>query len=329
MKTGATAQEQALWYVAAGRAELREAEAAPETQGGVRVRALYGAISRGTERLVLAGRVPESEFERMRAPFMGGSFPFPVKYGYATVGRLENGAARDEPVFVLHPHQTLFSVPADAVHPIPAAVPARRAVLAANMETALNAVWDGAPGPADRIAVVGGGIIGLLVARLCARLPGSEVTVIDVAPARAELVRALGAVFKHPDAAPADCDLVFHASGTAAGLATALRSAGDEARIVELSWYGAGEVGVALGQAFHSRRLQLISSQVGRVSPSHRSRWTHGRRLAAALALLDDPALDALLGPSVDFVELPMRLPELLAADGDARCPLIRYPGAP
>src|SRR5262249_32628997 len=154
-------------------------------------------------------------------------------------------------------------------------------------ETALNAVWDGAPGPADRIAVVGGGIVGLLVARLCARLPGAEVTVIDTAPARAELARALGGIFKHPDAAPADCDLVFHASGVAAGLATALRSAGDEATVVELSWYGAGEVAAPLGQAFHSRRLRLVSSQVGKVSPSHRPRWTHGRRLAAALWLLD------------------------------------------
>jgi hypothetical protein len=322
-------REQALWYVAAGRAELREAEAAPADPSGVRVRALFGAVSRGTERLIFAGRVPESEFERMRAPFMGGSFPFPVKYGYATVGRIENGPAQDQLVFALHPHQTMFTVPAYAAHPIPTAVPARRAVLAANMETALNAVWDAAPGPADRIAVVGGGIVGLLVARLCARLPGAEVTLVDIAPLRAELAYLMGSSFKTPDLAPADCDLVFHASASAAGLATALRCAGDEATVIELSWYGAGEVAAPLGQAFHSRRLRLVSSQVGKVSPSHRPRWTHGRRLAAALTLLDDPALDALLAPPVNFMELPERLPELLAAEGDARCPVIRYPGAP
>src|SRR5215831_21407306 len=322
-------REQALWYVAAGRAELREAEAAAASPGEVRVRALFGAVSRGTERLVFAGRVPESEFERMRAPFMGGSFPFPVKYGYAAVGRLENGPAPDQLVFALHPHQTLFTVPAHAAHPIPAAIPARRAVLAANMETALNAVWDGAPGPADRIAVAGGGIVGLLVARLCARLPGADVTLVDIAPARAELARALGSRFQTPDLAPADCDLVFHASGSAAGLATALRCAGDEATVIELSWYGRGKVAAPLGEAFHSRRLRLVSSQVGRVSPSHRPRWTHGRRLAAALALLDDPALDVLLAPAIDFKDLPTRLPDLLSADGDARCPVIRYPGAP
>src|SRR5499427_3663058 len=135
----------ALWYVGPGRAELREeAVAAPEA-GEVQVRALYGAISRGTERLVHAGRVPASEHERMRAPMMGGAFPFPVKYGYATVGRVEAGAAalQDRVVFCLHPHQSAFTVPAEAVCPVPANVPPARAALAANMETALNAVWDG------------------------------------------------------------------------------------------------------------------------------------------------------------------------------------------
>jgi threonine dehydrogenase-like Zn-dependent dehydrogenase len=230
-------------------------------------------------------------------------------------------------VFALHPHQTMFDVPAEAAVPVPRTVPATRAVLAANMETALNAVWDGAPGPADRIAVVGAGIVGLLVARLCARLPGAEVTVVDVAPDRAKLADGLGLIFKKPDAAPADCDLVFHASGNTAGLASALRCAGDEATIVELSWYGMGNVTVPLGDAFHSRRLRLVSSQVGKVSPSHRPRWTPTQRLRAALALLDDPVLDVLLAPAVDFAELPSRLPELLAPDGDARCVLIRYPG--
>jgi threonine dehydrogenase-like Zn-dependent dehydrogenase len=166
------------------------------------------------------------------------------------------------------------------------------------------------------------------VARLCARLPGADVTVVDIASARVELARALGAKFALPAAAPTDCDLVFHASGRGAGLATALHCAGDEAAVVEMSWYGAGDVAAPLGGAFHSRRLRLISSQVGKVAPSHRARWTYARRLAAALALLDDPALDVLLAPAVDFAELPARLPALLAADADARCPLIRYPDA-
>src|SRR5882724_10634064 len=315
-------QGKALWYVAPGCAERREEAVAAPKPGEVQVRALYGAISRGTERLVHAGRVPESQYDRMRAPFMGGTFPFPVKYGYATVGRVEAGAAelRKRVVFSLHPHQSLFTLSAQAVLPVPEDVPAPRAVLAANMETALNAVWDGAPGPADRIAIVGGGLVGLLVAYLCARLPGAEVTVVDIAPKRAELAGAVGARFAAPDAAPTDCDLIFHASASAAGLATALRLAGEEASVVELSWYGSGEVAAPLGEAFHSRRLRLISSQVGKVAPSRRSRWSHGRRLAAALALLSDSALDALIAPAIDFDELPAKLASVFDPGSDVVC---------
>jgi hypothetical protein len=329
-ETTAKMQGTAVWYVGPGRAELREEVVAARAAGEVQVRALFGAISRGTERLVHAGRVPASEYERMRAPFMGGAFPFPVKYGYATVGRVEQGPPElsGQVVFGLHPHQSLFTLPADAVIRVPDGVPPARAVLAANMETALNAVWDGAPGPADRIAVVGGGLVGLLVAYLCARLPGVEVTVVDVVPARAEFAHAIGARFAAPGAGPTDCDLVFHASGSAAGLATALRLAGEEASIVEVSWYGSGDVAVPLGEGFHSRRLRLISSQVGKVAVSHRSRWSHGRRLAAALALLGDPVLDRLIAPPLAFEDLPARLCEVFAADSNVICPLIRYPAA-
>ncbi len=319
---------QALWYVGPGRAELRAEQVGAPGAGEVRLRALFGAISRGTERLVFDGRVPPSEHERMRGPAMAGAFPFPVKYGYATVARVEQGppALVGKTVFALHPHQTAFNLAADAAIVVPQEMPASRAVLAANMETALNAVWDGSPNPADRIAVVGGGVLGLLVARLCARMPGTKVTVIDVVPQRAEFAQALGASFAAPETAEAGCDLVFHASASAAGLATALRLAGDEATVVELSWYGAGDVAVPLGEDFHSRRLKLVSSQVGRVAPSHRARWPHARRLAAALGLLADPVLDRLLAPALAFEDLPAQLPEIFASS-EARCPLIRYPG--
>ena len=319
---------QALWYVAAGRAEIRPQAVAAPAAGEVRLRALHGALSRGTERLVLSGRVPASEFERMRAPHMGGVFPFPVKYGYATVGRVEHGPAelKGRAVFALHPHQTAFTLPAEAVIPIPADVPPARAVLAANMETALNAVWDAAPSPADRIAVVGAGVVGALVAWLCGRLPGAQVTLVDIDAARAALAATLGVGFAAPGAAPRDCDLVVHASGSAAGLATALDLAGNEATVLEMSWYGAGDVPAPLGGAFHSRRLRLVSSQVGQVAPSHRPRWTFHRRLAAALYLLADARLDALLAPAVAFADLPARLPRILAPDSGVLCQLIDYP---
>jgi len=319
---------EALWYSGPGQAEIRQERLEPPGAGEVRVRALFGAVSRGTEALVLAGRVPASEFERMRAPFMAGHFPFPVKYGYATVGRVEGGtqALRGRTVFTLHPHQTLFNLPAGAAVALPENLPPQRAVLAANMETALNAVWDAAPGPADRIAIVGAGVVGALVAYLCGRLPGAEVTLIDLNPARAELARALGVSFARPEAATGDCDLVVHASGNPAGLGTALALAGEEASVLEMSWYGDAPVTAALGGAFHSRRLRLISSQVGQIAPSHRPRWTHGRRLAAALALLADPRLDVLLAPPVAFQDLARRLPAILDAKNAMLCQSIAYP---
>jgi NADPH:quinone reductase-like Zn-dependent oxidoreductase len=318
---------EALWYTGTGRAEIRRERLGEPGPSEVRVRTLYSAISRGTERLVSAGRVPETEYERMRSPFMSGAFPFPVKYGYAAVGRVERGPVemRDRIVFALHPHQSTFILPALAVVPIPIGLPPARAVLAANMETALNAIWDAAPTMGDNIAVVGAGVVGSLVAWLCGRIPGARVTLVDIEPSRANLARALGTGFATPGSAPNDCDLVVHASGTASGLATALGLAGEEATVLELSWYGAGAVPVPLGGAFHSRRLKLISSQVGRVAPSHRSRWTPHRRLAAAIDLLADSQLDSLIAPAVAFRDLPMRLPDILFRETGVLCQLVTY----
>jgi threonine dehydrogenase-like Zn-dependent dehydrogenase len=321
-------EAQALWYVGPGRAEIRSEPIGPPGAGEVRLTALYSGISRGTERLVLNGRVPLSEHVRMRAPNMAGSFPFPVKYGYASVARIETGPPDlvGRIGFVLYPHQTAFNLPADSVTLLPEDVPASRAVLGANMETALNAVWDAAPGPADRIAVVGCGVVGALCAWLCGALPGAEVTLVDIDPQRAEIAATLGVGFSLPFDARGDCDTVIHASATHSGLTTALRLAGDEASVIEVSWYGAAEVAAPLGEAFHSRRLRLVSSQVGQVAPSHRPRWSHRRRLAAALALLRDDALDALVAPAVDFHDLPAALPKILTPAGGVLCPLIRYP---
>lgn len=328
MRGQSNEQAQALWYVGPGRAEIRAETLAQVGPGEVRIEALYGGISRGTERLVFTGCVPASEYARMRAPFMAGEFPFPVKYGYATVGRVVAGpdALAGRTAFALHPHQTAFTLPADRIALLPADVPASRGVLAANMETALNALWDAAPGPADRIAVVGAGVVGSLCAWLAGKLPGAEVTLIDVDDSRAAVAAALGVGFARPHAARGECDLVIHASASQAGLATALRLAGNEATVLELSWYGAGDVAVPLGEAFHSRRLRLISSQVGQVAASHRPRWPHARRMAAALDLLADPALDVIIAPAIEFSDLPAALPKILAGRDGVLCQLVRYP---
>jgi NADPH:quinone reductase-like Zn-dependent oxidoreductase len=318
----------ALWYVGAGRAEIRDEPLGLPAPGAVRVRALQGAISRGTESLVAHGRVPPAEYGRMRAPFMAGDFPFPVKYGYATVGAVEHGPADlvGRTVFTLHPHQTVFDVPLAAAVPVPPEVLASRAVLAANMETALNAVWDAGPGPFGQVTVVGAGVVGTLTGLLLKQLAAADVTLVDIDPTRAAVASRLGLAFATPDRAPPDCALVVHASASAAGLATALNLAGDEATILELSWYGTADVAVPLGGAFHSRRLKLIASQVGMVAPSHRREWTHRRRLEKAIGLLADDRLDVLLAAPVAFEALPDELPRILRPGSGVLCQLIDYP---
>src|SRR5205823_7630366 len=161
-----TDSARAFWIAEAGRGEIRSEALPAATAADVVVRALYSGISRGTEALVFQGRVPQTEFSRMRAPFQAGNFPAPVKYGYASVGRIERGPRplEGQNAFVLFPHQTRYVVPADAVHVLPASVPPSRAVLAANMETALNGVWDAAIKPGDRVVVIGGGTVGCLAA---------------------------------------------------------------------------------------------------------------------------------------------------------------------
>jgi hypothetical protein len=321
---------QALWTIAPGRAEIRRERLSRLAPDHVRVKASVSLISRGTEALVLAGRVPQSEWQRMRAPFQGGDFPFPVKYGYASVGRVVAGADGwiGRRVFVLHPHQDLYDVPIAALTAIPEAVSDERAALAANLETALNAVWDAGALPGDRIAIVGAGVVGALIAALCGRLPGAAVTLIDIDPARAALASALHVGFALPEAAlrvAGDCDCVFHASASASGLATALTLAGDEARVIEVSWYGDRLVPAPLGADFHARRLTLISSQVSRLPPARRMRWDFARRKATALSLLADPIFDTLLAPALAFAEMPGHMPAILAPDARVLAQPIRY----
>jgi NADPH:quinone reductase-like Zn-dependent oxidoreductase len=317
----------AFWVAAPGRGEIRDEALAPARPGDVEVRALFSGISRGTEALVFQGRVPASEHARMRAPFQEGRFPAPVKYGYANVGVVEQGPRELEGrhVFVLYPHQTRYVVPATAVHPIPDDVPPARAVLAANLETAINGLWDATPRVGDRIVVIGAGTVGSLVAWLAHRIAGCEVTLVDVNPDRAALARHLGVAFSLPDSMPGEADLVVHASGSPNGLGLALGAAAVEATIVEMSWYGSANVPMPLGEAFHTRRLTIRSSQVGRVPPAQAPRWSNARRMALALGLLRDPSLDALITGESDFEALPAVMTELATSPGGTLCHRIRY----
>jgi 2-desacetyl-2-hydroxyethyl bacteriochlorophyllide A dehydrogenase len=319
----------AFWVSAPGAGEIRAVELPEPGPADVVVRTTYSGVSRGTETLVFRGEVPPSQYTAMRAPFQDGEFPAPVKYGYLAVGVVEHGPPDlvGRTVFCLYPHQTRFIVPASAVTPVPDDVPAARAVLAGTVETAVNALWDAAPLVGDRIAVVGGGMVGCSVAALLAGVPGARVELVDPDPQRAEVAARLGVRFATPEAATGDCDLVVHASATDAGLARSLELLAPEGEVVELSWYGDRPVRVPLGEAFHARRLTIRSSQVGTVSP-RRARRGYAGRMAVAMRLLADPRFDALVTSEHAFEELPALLPRLADGTLHALCLRLRHPTA-
>ncbi len=313
----------ALWITQAQTAQARDTvyDAGPDD---LEIETLYTGISRGTERLVFQGHVPVAEHERMRAPFQEGAFDFPVKYGYAAVGKVLNGARLGQVVFALFPHQSSFAVPAQAALQVPDTVPASRAILAANMETALNITWDAGVSIGDRVVVVGCGVVGALVGYLTAQIPGTQVTLVDIDPSRRTLAENFGCAFASPDDVAGDADVVIHASASAAGLALAINVAGLEARVIEASWYGAQSTEVPLGGAFHRGRLQIVSSQVGRIPARQAARWDYARRLSKALDLLADPVLDALISGETAFADLPASYGDTLD-DPLTLCHRVRY----
>lgn len=292
------------------------------------VRTLRSGISRGTEMLVHAGAVPEQVAATMRAPFQSGDWPGPVKYGYLSVGVVETGPDgwRGRRVFCLHPHQDRYVVPVSALTPVPDGVPSERAVLAGGMETAINAVWDGAPHLGDRIAVVGGGMIGGMIAALLRGFPLERLQLVDVDAGKDALASALGVQRVHPDEAADGCDLVFHASASEAGLARGLELLGEEGELIEVSWYGTREPRIPLGSAFHARRLTIRASQVGAVAASRRTRRTTADRLALALRELEDPRYEAFLTGRSPFCDLPETMESLFTSPSGELCHLVTYP---
>ncbi len=318
----------AYWTVAPGVGEVRSEQLPTPGPGAVEVETRWSAVSRGTETLVHAHRVPASQRARMRAPFQVGDLPGPVKYGYLAVGEVVTGppALLGRDVFCLHPHQDRFVVPARAVHPLPDGVPPRRGVLAGTLETAVNVLWDAAPRLGDRVAVVGAGMVGACVARLAAGVPGVRVDLVDPADRR-DLARALGVTWSRPadlDDLVGSHDVVVHTSATADGLALALRLAPEDGEVIEASWFGDEPVPVPLGEDVHARRVAIRPTQVGAVAASRRSRRTTDERLATALDLLADPAYDALFTGESTLDELPGVM-QVLAGGGGGLVHLVRY----
>ncbi|HSQ79372.1 MAG TPA: zinc-binding alcohol dehydrogenase [Candidatus Bathyarchaeia archaeon] len=319
-------EARAFWLTRKGRGALK-AETLDYPGGDwCVVRAMFSAVSPGTERLVAMDRVPAALRQEMRCPYMGGRFPFPVKYGYSLVGEVVQGPAelRGRVVHVLHPHQDFCVVRAKDVRPLPAGVPPARATLASNLETAITAAWDAEVMIGERILVVGFGVVGSLVARVLALGPAFEVTVAETRPDRRRLAESLG--FRVAEGrGEGHFDLAFDTSGAAAGLRSAVESVGLEGRVVAVSWFGTAPVPLDLGGTFHSRRKRIIGSQVSRLPGGLGPRWDTARRTELVFRLLERPEFDLHVGPAVSFTELPKTYGSLVGRRPQGLSPLIIY----
>lgn len=321
-----------LTYTAPFQALTEEFSLPEMGENSVLVQTLNSGISRGTEALVYGGNVPLSEHSRMACPHQVGTFTFPVTYGYACTGKvIKTGAAVSsvnpgDLVFVLHPHQTHLVVHEDWVVPLPDGTDPQRAVLCANLETALNATWDAELGPHERSLVFGAGVVGLLTAYMIGQTTNTKPVIVDINRGRKPVAERLGITFMHPDdLGEREFDCLFNTTASAAGLQSAIDHAAFEGRIIEMSWYGSKEVSLSLGRSFHSRRLTIISSQVGHVARSHRGTTSHRDRMRLAMSHLSDANLDVLLAPKVPFDDLLHHLDRIFAPGADVLCPLVSY----
>ena len=336
------ARPRALWFTGKRRAELRPEDAPAPGHGEVRVRTVLSAVSHGTEMLVYRGGVPEGL--PLDLPTFAGGFGFPIKHGYAAVGRvLDTGPgvtalAPDDPVFVHHPHQDLFTVPADLPVPLPPDLDPLRAVFFANMETALNVIHDARARLGETALVFGQGVVGLLVTRLLT-MSGVSVLAVEPVPKRRELALEMGAAAFGPDdvgervLAATDgrgADVAIEASGSGAALAAAVGCVAVEGTLVAASWYGTEPVALPLGGHFHRGRVRIRSSQVGRVAPELSARWGAGRRREAVVSLLRDPRLplDLLVSHRIPFCEAPDAYRMLDEGPGGAVQVVFDYEGA-
>lgn len=290
-----------LWFEAPRAARLRDAAPLVAGPGEIVARAIASGISRGTELLLYRGEGP-TPFD----PSMGAA-TYPCRYGYAWVGEVTSagdgaGLGIGQRIFALAPHGDEHRADARSVRAIPDGIPATRATLAANLETGVNAAWDARVGLGDRALVVGGGVVGLACALAAAR-SGADVTVVEPAGHRRDAALAIGAARAVATDGELDgrFDVVFEVTGRPESLTSAIERAADEARVVIASFYGARIAPVPLGDAFHRRRLSLVSSQVSRIPPERAARWDHARRFELVLALLQDARLDAMIDPPRPF----------------------------
>jgi len=320
-----------LWFEGPYAVTLRAARSHAPGPGEVRVRATHSAISRGTELLLYRGEGPtpfDPSLEAAGAPI------YPRRYGYAWVGRVvELGAGAPAAllgarIFGLLPHGDEHVLPAERLLILPDALPSPRATLIPQVETALTALWDAQVVFRQRVVVLGGGLIGLLIARLAQQAGAAQVHLIEAQPTRRELAQRFGILLVNaPEEVnpKGDADIVFEVSGHPEQVDVAIEHCAQEASILVVSFYGARVSPVQLGSTFHRRRLQLKSSQVSHVPPSLSPRWSHARRLHSVLRLLEDPVFDTLLSAPQPFANASDVYAQLDERPTAEPCTLFRY----
>ena len=308
-----------IWFASPKTVELRASSVLPPGRGEVRIEAVFSGISHGSEMMVYRGEVPVGLALDSTLSTLQGSFGFPVKYGYASVGRVVdvgsgiNELAEGDLVFSFNPHETCYTVPATVVIKLPQELDPRIGVFAANVETALNSLLDAAPRLGERVVVIGQGVVGLLVTQLVRKAGASLVITSDLYEKRRHLSRSAGADMVVDPAAEnlAECvlsmtggagaDVVIEASGQPRALDDGIAAASQEGRVVVVSWYGTKRAELALGSDFHRKRLTLKSSQVSNLDPSLTPRWSILRRRELAVRYLAELCLDDLISHVLPF----------------------------
>jgi 2-desacetyl-2-hydroxyethyl bacteriochlorophyllide A dehydrogenase len=299
-----------LYFAAPYQVSVQQEWIAPPAPGQILVQTVVSAISPGTELLIYRGQAPTDMPTDETITALSGALTFPLKYGYAAVGRViavgspAERAWQGRLVFAFHPHASHFLCTPTDLHPVPDSLSPEEAVFLPNMETAVNFLMDGRPLIGERVVVFGQGVVGLLTAALLARLPLSRLMTVDGYTFRRERSRRLGA---HAclDAGADDvldrlhaglqaehgahgADLCYELSGNPLALEQAIAVTGFNGRVVIGSWYGRKRADLDLGGRFHRSRIRLISSQVSSIAPEWSGRWNKSRRLHVAWQMLQD-----------------------------------------
>ena len=302
---------QQLWFCEPYKVEVRSCQPLAIPAGQVRVRALCSAISAGTEMLVYRGQLPSELALDVSIAQMQKNPEYPLQYGYASVGIVEaigQGVEKSwlgKRVFSFAPHASHFNSESDALIELPDGIAAEDAVFLANMETAVNLVQDGRPMIGERVAVLGQGIVGLLLTAVLARFPLAELLAIEGIAERRELAKSLGASNAcsplRLDSAWAD--LIYEVSGVPEALNSAIDLAVFDSRIIIGSWYGKKSTAIDLGGKAHRNRISICTSQVSSLAPELSGRWNKERRFDVAWQMLQTIKPSRLISHQVPLLE--------------------------